>query len=200
MLLFSPNLMSCHFLLGDLLKIASCEFCGENFKKTQSLASHARSHLRQLGVTDWTAHGSPMATLRELMARRSSSSLPQSMQTLPLMPTLSKPPLEALPTSTPGPSPFLLHKPPSEAPPTSVRVPKARKGSRMVVSKPKDEPVEMDISEQSTKSTPPSPTKFNFSAVHSAAEHTTVPANQKESAGKCWVFIYMTLASVHVPL
>lgn len=163
--------MSCYFLSGDSTKIANCEFCGENFKKTQSLASHARSHLRQLGVTDWTAHGSPMATLRELMARRSCSSLPQSTQTTPLTPAQAKPRPEVLPTSAQGPTP--------------VRVPKARKGSRMVVSKPKNEPVELDISQQSTNTKNTPPIQLNLTTVQSDADYTTLPANQNLTAGKC---------------
>lgn len=181
-------MLSCYFLSGDSSKIASCEFCGEHFKKTQSLASHARSHLRQLGVTDWTAHGSPMATLRELMARRSCSSLPQSMQTTSSTPAHAGPPSEVPPLPAPGIMPAPSETPPTPAPgPTPVRVPKARKGSRMVVSKPKDEPVEMDISsEQCTKirTTHLPPTQLNLSDVQSAADHTTVPANQNLTTGK----------------
>ncbi|XP_060725117.1 protein Wiz [Tachysurus vachellii] len=149
---------------SDSSKIATCEFCGENFKKTQSLASHARSHLRQLGVTDWTACGSPMATLREIMAHRSCSSLSRPIQTTPLTPAQAKSPSEAPPTPAPGP--------------TTDRVPKARKGSRMVVSKPKEEPMELDISaEQSTKTTPTPPSHINVTSDQSAADHTTVPAS-----------------------
>lgn len=164
--------MSGYFLSGDSSKIANCEFCGENFKKTQSLASHARSHLRQLGVTDWTAHGSPMATLRELMACRSCSDLSRPTLTTPLTPAQAKPSSEALPTPVPGPTP--------------VRVPKARKGSRMAVSKPKDEPVELDISAgQSTKTTPTPPSQMNLTTDQSAADHNRVPDNQNITPGKC---------------
>ncbi|XP_060774499.1 protein Wiz isoform X2 [Neoarius graeffei] len=187
-------------------KTANCEFCGENFKKTQSLASHARSHLRQLGVTNWTAHGSPMATLRELMARRSCSSIPQPTQTTPLTqaePPSEAPPLpasgpsqlpklpsEAPPLPAPGPSPSQLPKPQSEAPPlpalgpSPVRVPKARKGSRLVVSRLKDELVELDISTgKSTKTKITPPIQLNLTTVQSAADQTTVPANRNLMTG-----------------
>lgn len=162
--------MTSYFLLGDSSKIVNCEFCGENFKKTQSLASHARSHLRQLGVTDWTAHGSPMATLRELMAHRSCNSLPQPMQTTPLTPAQTKP----APTPAPGLG--------------LVRVPKARKGLRMVVPKLKDEPVEYDLStgqSTKTKTTPTPLSKKNVTTDQSAADHTTVLANQNIATSEC---------------
>ncbi|XP_046717191.1 protein Wiz isoform X2 [Silurus meridionalis] len=167
-----------------LSKNVRCEFCGENFKKTQSLASHARSHLRQLGVTDWTAHGSPMATLRELMARRTCSSLPHPTQTTPF--TLANPPSEAphLPVSGLTSPQFSKHHseaPPNPVPgPAPVRVPKARKGSRMAVSKLKEEPMEFEIStDQSTQTKPPPLTI----SVKSAADLTPVPFNQNLSTG-----------------
>ncbi|XP_046717202.1 protein Wiz isoform X3 [Silurus meridionalis] len=173
-----------HLDLSGLSKNVRCEFCGENFKKTQSLASHARSHLRQLGVTDWTAHGSPMATLRELMARRTCSSLPHPTQTTPF--TLANPPSEAphLPVSGLTSPQFSKHHseaPPNPVPgPAPVRVPKARKGSRMAVSKLKEEPMEFEIStDQSTQTKPPPLTI----SVKSAADLTPVPFNQNLSTG-----------------
>ncbi|XP_044135008.1 protein Wiz isoform X5 [Bufo gargarizans] len=45
-----------------------CEFCGEFFENRKGLSSHARSHLRQMGVTEWHVNGSPIDTLREIMA------------------------------------------------------------------------------------------------------------------------------------
>uniref|UniRef100_G3NSF6 C2H2-type domain-containing protein n=1 Tax=Gasterosteus aculeatus TaxID=69293 RepID=G3NSF6_GASAC len=44
-----------------------CEFCGEYFENRKGLSSHARSHLRQMGITEWTVNGSPIDTLREVM-------------------------------------------------------------------------------------------------------------------------------------
>uniref|UniRef100_A0A3B4DMR6 C2H2-type domain-containing protein n=1 Tax=Pygocentrus nattereri TaxID=42514 RepID=A0A3B4DMR6_PYGNA len=133
-------------LSGDLSKDVSCEFCHENFKKSQSLASHARSHLRQLGITEWSVHGSPMATLRDLMARRGTTSLPKP-HPLPSTPASPPPPSTALPLTS-GSTP--IAKSPGSAPP---RVPKARKGSRTVVPKPKDEPLEKNISVPKPKNT-----------------------------------------------
>ncbi|XP_053573921.1 protein Wiz isoform X2 [Bombina bombina] len=45
-----------------------CEFCGEFFENRKGLSSHARSHLRQMGVTEWHVNGSPIDTLREIVA------------------------------------------------------------------------------------------------------------------------------------
>lgn len=207
--------------LGDLVKDVSCEFCHEKFKKSQSLASHARCHLRQLGVTEWTVHGSPMATLRELMACRGATNLPKphtptkhsgapsnSLYSPPkahVQPTAqlttspkshtpsakSSPPptVPHTPTAKSNSPPIMPHTPPTKhhnppaspqtpaakpllstspsprsvAPlpltspilpgPSPHRVPKARKGTRMVVSKPKDEPVEISVTEPKPKNT-----------------------------------------------
>ncbi|KAJ8363439.1 hypothetical protein SKAU_G00122700 [Synaphobranchus kaupii] len=50
-----------------------CEFCGEYFENRKGLSSHARSHLRQLGITEWSVNGSPIDTLRELMRKKGAS-------------------------------------------------------------------------------------------------------------------------------
>ncbi|XP_070793538.1 protein Wiz isoform X1 [Pituophis catenifer annectens] len=62
-----------------------CEFCGEYFENRKGLSSHARSHLRQMGVTEWYVNGSPIDTLREILKRRaqprtSTSSSPAHSQ------------------------------------------------------------------------------------------------------------------------
>ncbi|XP_050997726.1 protein Wiz-like [Acomys russatus] len=44
-----------------------CEFCGQSFKNHTGLSNHARSHLRQMGVTEWSVNGSPIDTLREIL-------------------------------------------------------------------------------------------------------------------------------------
>ncbi|NWI08735.1 WIZ protein, partial [Crypturellus soui] len=53
-----------------------CEFCGEYFENRKGLSSHARSHLRQMGVTEWYVNGSPIDTLREILKRRSHARPP----------------------------------------------------------------------------------------------------------------------------
>ncbi|XP_054635348.1 protein Wiz [Dunckerocampus dactyliophorus] len=54
-----------------LLLDASCEVCGFNFENRTALASHARAHLRQLGVVEWKAEGatSPIEHLKEFMQK-----------------------------------------------------------------------------------------------------------------------------------
>ncbi|XP_070782702.1 protein Wiz [Enoplosus armatus] len=50
---------------------ASCELCGFDFENRKALASHARAHLRQLGIIEWKADGasSPIELLSELIRR-----------------------------------------------------------------------------------------------------------------------------------
>ncbi|KAM6904737.1 protein Wiz [Xenentodon cancila] len=72
-------------------KEIGCEFCGEYFENRKGLSSHARSHLRQMGITEWSVNGSPIDTLREIITRRG---LPCA---LPLKPHKTPPP------SSPGP-------------------------------------------------------------------------------------------------
>ncbi|KAM3623440.1 uncharacterized protein V6R79_011259 [Siganus canaliculatus] len=49
----------------------SCELCGFNFENRKALASHARAHLRQLGLVEWKADGatSPIELLSELIRK-----------------------------------------------------------------------------------------------------------------------------------
>uniref|UniRef100_A0A8C4HCF5 C2H2-type domain-containing protein n=1 Tax=Dicentrarchus labrax TaxID=13489 RepID=A0A8C4HCF5_DICLA len=78
-------------LLGEPPKEIGCEFCGEYFENRKGLSSHARSHLRQMGITEWSVNGSPIDTLRDIITRRG---LPCA---LPLKPLKTPPP------SSPGP-------------------------------------------------------------------------------------------------
>uniref|UniRef100_A0A8C2WLI3 Si:dkey-217d24.6 n=1 Tax=Cyclopterus lumpus TaxID=8103 RepID=A0A8C2WLI3_CYCLU len=59
-------------LLKDSVELyASCELCGFDFENRKALASHARAHLRQLGIIEWKADGasSPIELLSELIRR-----------------------------------------------------------------------------------------------------------------------------------
>ncbi|XP_049576133.1 protein Wiz [Syngnathus scovelli] len=62
----SPSCKSGAMTLGK-----SCELCGFSFENRKALASHARAHLRQLGVLEWRSEGatSPIERLRELMRK-----------------------------------------------------------------------------------------------------------------------------------
>uniref|UniRef100_A0A3B3HQY4 WIZ zinc finger b n=1 Tax=Oryzias latipes TaxID=8090 RepID=A0A3B3HQY4_ORYLA len=93
--LFSPS--------GEPPKEIGCEFCGEYFENRKGLSSHARSHLRQMGITEWTVNGSPIDTLREIITRRGlPCALPQNH-------------LKTPPSSSPGPprSPLTASSSPS---------------------------------------------------------------------------------------
>ncbi|XP_069087774.1 protein Wiz isoform X3 [Pleurodeles waltl] len=77
-----------------------CEFCGEYFENRKGLSSHARSHLRQMGVTEWSVNGSPIDTLRELLQKKAKPFL------------IKKEPSTASPEpSLPRSPPLLLAKP-----------------------------------------------------------------------------------------
>lgn len=59
-------------ILDSFLVISdpSCELCGFYFENRKALASHARAHLRQFGVTEWCVNGSPIETLSAWMRSR----------------------------------------------------------------------------------------------------------------------------------
>uniref|UniRef100_A0A672QSP1 Si:ch211-194b1.1 n=1 Tax=Sinocyclocheilus grahami TaxID=75366 RepID=A0A672QSP1_SINGR len=61
--------------LPEPMKDVGCEFCGELFENRKGLSSHARSHLRQLGITEWSVNGSPIDTLKEIIVRRGLPSI-----------------------------------------------------------------------------------------------------------------------------
>ncbi|NXO58348.1 WIZ protein, partial [Aramus guarauna] len=76
-----PSVEQCWFFFSLSLSLSAasgsepvrdirCEFCGEYFENRKGLSSHARSHLRQMGVTEWYVNGSPIDTLREILKRR----------------------------------------------------------------------------------------------------------------------------------
>uniref|UniRef100_A0A3Q3IFQ5 C2H2-type domain-containing protein n=1 Tax=Monopterus albus TaxID=43700 RepID=A0A3Q3IFQ5_MONAL len=88
-----------------------CEFCGEYFENRKGLSSHARSHLRQMGITEWSVNGSPIDTLREIITRRG---LPCA---LPLKPLKTPPP------SSPGPPRSPLSTSSSPSAPILSRLP-----------------------------------------------------------------------------
>ncbi|XP_027878394.1 protein Wiz isoform X1 [Xiphophorus couchianus] len=130
-------------------KEIGCEYCGEYFENRKGLSSHARSHLRQMGITEWSVNGSPIDTLREIITRRG---LPCA---LPLKPLKSPPPSSPGPPRSPlSPSsspllsrlPFTFARPSS--PPQSV-MSKSSSAPPMSPSslalKPKPEPVQVEV-------------------------------------------------------
>ncbi|XP_023381189.1 protein Wiz isoform X7 [Pteropus vampyrus] len=83
-----------------------CEFCGEFFENRKGLSSHARSHLRQMGVTEWSVNGSPIDTLREILKKKSKPCLIKKEPPAgDLAPALAE---DGPPTSAPGPVQPLL--------------------------------------------------------------------------------------------
>uniref|UniRef100_A0A4W5P5J0 WIZ zinc finger b n=1 Tax=Hucho hucho TaxID=62062 RepID=A0A4W5P5J0_9TELE len=124
-----------------------CEFCGEYFENRKGLSSHARSHLRQMGITEWTVNGSPIDTLRELITRRG---LPCA---LPLKPLKSPPPSPGPPrsplSSPASPSllsrlPFAFAHPPSHQS-TVRKMGSAPPASPSLIVKLKPEPMQLEV-------------------------------------------------------
>uniref|UniRef100_A0A3B1J5U9 WIZ zinc finger b n=1 Tax=Astyanax mexicanus TaxID=7994 RepID=A0A3B1J5U9_ASTMX len=150
------------------MKDVGCEFCGELFENRKGLSSHARSHLRQLGITEWSVNGSPIDTLRELIARRGLPCVtplkPIKLQK-PLKPLKSPssspglgPPRASLQSSTPqsgllGRLPFSFTHPPGQHQPTARKQPPSASATSpsptlvLVKPKPEPEPVEVTITE-----------------------------------------------------
>ncbi|XP_029292873.1 protein Wiz isoform X2 [Cottoperca gobio] len=133
-------------------KEIGCEFCGEYFENRKGLSSHARSHLRQMGITEWTVNGSPIDTLREIITRRG---LPCALPLKPLktpLPSSPGPPRSPLPTSS-SPSATLLSRLPfAFARPSSPSQSAASKSgsappssSSGLILKLKPEPVQLEV-------------------------------------------------------
>ncbi|CAL8285861.1 unnamed protein product, partial [Boreogadus saida] len=142
-------------------KEIGCEFCGEFFENRKGLSSHARSHLRQMGITEWSVNGSPIDTLREVIATRG---LPCA---LPLKPRKTPPPSSPGPPRSPlaaasssppasapllGRLPFAFARPSSPHPTAGCRTSRATppsapplSSSGGVVLKPKPEPEPLEV-------------------------------------------------------
>uniref|UniRef100_A0A8C7RJN1 C2H2-type domain-containing protein n=1 Tax=Oncorhynchus mykiss TaxID=8022 RepID=A0A8C7RJN1_ONCMY len=134
-------------MFGEPVKEIGCEFCGEYFENRKGLSSHARSHLRQMGITEWTVNGSPIDTLRELITRRG---LPCA---LPLKPLKSPPPSPGPPrsplSSPASPSllsrlPFAFAHPPSHQS-TVRKMGSAPPASPSLIVKLKPEPMQLEV-------------------------------------------------------
>ncbi|KAJ0058049.1 hypothetical protein NL108_007274, partial [Boleophthalmus pectinirostris] len=142
--------------LSEPLKEIGCEFCGEYFENRKGLSSHARSHLRQMGITQWSVNGSPIDTLRELIARRGlPSALPLKPQRTPAPPSPA-PPRSPLSSSSSPPSALLTrlpfafarrHSPPQMVPKLNSTPPQS---SLSGLLKPKAEPVQLDVTSPGT--------------------------------------------------
>ncbi|XP_077590057.1 protein Wiz isoform X1 [Stigmatopora nigra] len=129
-------------------KEIGCEFCGEYFENRKGLSSHARSHLRQLGITEWSVNGSPIDTLREIISRRG---LPcarplKPHKTPPSSPGPPRSPLSSCssPSTLVSRIPFSCSSSPPQAPGTkSNSTPPMSSGGLIVKLKP--EPVQLEV-------------------------------------------------------
>ncbi|XP_076001863.1 protein Wiz [Genypterus blacodes] len=159
-----------------------CVLCGEVFENRKGLASHSRSHLRDLGVTDLLGKASAIDTLEELVSsgvlpgvnsfktRNGSAGALSSRASSSPAPPLS-PSAAPVPSRSPFPSPALSASPTkcTQSPASLMnRAPKAKKGFRLAVDplhrKPKPEPVEINVSDLS-------PQGGSSSSLHTAPEH-----------------------------
>uniref|UniRef100_A0A8C8IJZ4 C2H2-type domain-containing protein n=1 Tax=Oncorhynchus tshawytscha TaxID=74940 RepID=A0A8C8IJZ4_ONCTS len=115
----------------------TCVLCGEEFENRKGLASHSRSHLRQLGVTDLLGKASAIDTVQQLV---SSGVLAAAASVRPSNTTTKTPSQSPAPARSPARSPANAHLSPlaSSHNPRS----KAKKGSTLVYPKP--EPLEME--------------------------------------------------------
>ncbi|XP_048473785.1 uncharacterized protein LOC109933312 [Rhincodon typus] len=146
-------------------KETRCEFCGDYFENRKGLSSHARSHLRQFGVTEWTVNGSPIDTLKELMKRKMH---PLDSPITPELKMPSKPaPVQALQSEPFSPSPgksskFSLTIPSVRQVPSASLVPKKVQGQFF---------------------SPPSLKKLKLTPLKKVKqEHFTIEYNPEESA------------------
>lgn len=148
----------------------TCVLCGEVFENRKGLGSHARSHLRHIGVSDLVGKSSAIDAVQELV----SSGMLQ-----PLHPNKTKgaislsaasspaPPSPATPARSPAPSQSWTPHTSASFPSTPVKcpqppllpvskAPKAKKGFRLAVDplhrKPKPEPVETEVTVQPSTS------------------------------------------------
>ncbi|XP_070683683.1 protein Wiz isoform X2 [Pempheris klunzingeri] len=135
-----------------------CILCREEFDSHKALAIHARSHLRQIGVTDLLGKTSAIETIQELVdsgmleatypPKTNSTSNSSPAPASPAGPSLSPTPGQlrnSFPATSLSPSTTKC------APQSSInRAPKAKKGFRLAVDplhrKPKPEPVEVEVS------------------------------------------------------
>ncbi|XP_034047137.1 protein Wiz isoform X2 [Thalassophryne amazonica] len=142
---------------SDPPKEIGCEYCGEYFENRKGLSSHARSHLRQMGITEWSVNGSPIDTLREIMTRRGlPSAIPaKALRTPP--PSSPGPPRSPLSSSS-SPSasvlnrvPFAFARPSSPQPVVSKSssVPPPTTSSGLIL-KLKPEPVQLEVTAPAT--------------------------------------------------
>ncbi|XP_077461372.1 protein Wiz-like [Stigmatopora argus] len=143
---------------------STCILCGEVCKNRRGLASHSRSHLRQIGVLDLLGkHESAIDTVQDLVnsgvlestAKPKTNSSSSSLSAPSPAPTSPLASLPLSPVAGESKSSFPSTFPSPEKPPQNSvnRAPKAKKGFRLAVDpllkKTKPEPLEVDMSLES---------------------------------------------------
>uniref|UniRef100_A0A8C6NN62 Si:dkey-217d24.6 n=1 Tax=Nothobranchius furzeri TaxID=105023 RepID=A0A8C6NN62_NOTFU len=140
----------------------TCVLCGEKFENRKGLGSHARSHLRHIGVSDLVGKRSAIDAVEQLV----SSGMLEPLH-LPKQKSTTSP--SAAPSSAPSTS---SHSPQR----LFSKAPKAKKGFWLAVDpllkKPKPEPLETDISVQPK----PSGTNSNSAMQKSTAITSSPPS------------------------
>lgn len=180
--LSSGELMS--LPLSEPVKEIGCEFCGEYFENRKGLSSHARSHLRQMGITQWSVNGSPIDTLREIIARRG---LPSALPLKPMRnptPASPVPPHSPLSASSSPPNtllnrlPFAFARRPSPPQMVLSKLNSAPQSSLSGLLKPKAEPVQLEVTHPGTGGYSTgglSPTMNSLHPLNLAISHDTEP-------------------------
>ncbi|XP_037546458.1 protein Wiz [Nematolebias whitei] len=158
----------------------TCVLCGEEFENRKGLGSHARSHLRHIGVSDLVGKSSAIGAVEELV----SSGMLEPVRLPTLNSAASSSTAPASPAA-PGKqskasfSPVCLSPSPtsSHSHPLLNKAPKAKKGFRLAVDpllrKPKPEPVETEVFIQ------PKPSSSDSSS--SMQKVSTAPISKKPS-------------------
>ena len=139
-----------------VLKEYVCVLCGEEFENRKGLGSHARSHLRQIGVSDMLGKTSAVEAIEEL----ASSGMLADIWPLTANKTSTSGPAKARAQQS-APSPAPHPPPPSSFSPNSSalsspglpspvnKAPKAKKGFRLAVDpqlkKPKPVPLDTEM-------------------------------------------------------
>ncbi|XP_029950973.1 protein Wiz-like isoform X2 [Salarias fasciatus] len=178
----------------------TCVLCGEVFENRKGLGSHARSHLRHIGVSDLVGKSSAIEAVQELV---------RSGMLQPVHPSKSKgavsssaasspaPASPATPARSPAPSqswtphsPASLKTTPVKSPQLPVsKAPKAKKGFRLAVDplyrKPKPEPVEMEVTAQPSTSVTNNSSALQKSPVTAPSSKPPEPGIQSPPTVLC---------------
>ncbi|KAM9313871.1 protein Wiz isoform 1-T2 [Pholidichthys leucotaenia] len=162
----------------------TCILCGEEFENRKGLGSHARSHLRHIGVSDLVGKSSAIEAVEELVRSGMLEAVhpPKSSNTTNPSPA---PPTLAAPAASPSTSSYSstsisVSTEKSSQLPQIPKAPKAKKGFRLAVDpllkKPKPEPVETEVSAQPQESSMSSSAPVQGSSTNATSAKPRNPA------------------------